>query len=99
MANIHFKTPHNLSHEDARLRVEEIAQDLKEKLETNYAWKGDSLLFRRKGASGSIDVSGDFIEFNIKLGMMLTPLKGKIERTIRDRIDGMLHTGGEGKTS
>ena len=87
MANIHIKQQHNLAHDEARKRVEEIAKDLKEKLNADYAWNGESLRFKRKGASGSIDLSNEFIELNIKLGMMLAPMKGKIESAIREKLD------------
>ena len=56
MSNIHIKRSHKLPRDVARARVEEIARDLKKKLDANYAWKGDSLQFKRTGASGSIDV-------------------------------------------
>ena len=91
MAIIHIKTKHHLSHEDAIARVEKIAQDLEKKLDAKYAWKGDALLFQRKGASGSIDVGKDTIEFKIKLGMMLAPIKGKIEKVIREKAHDVLH--------
>ena len=87
MANIHIKQQHTLAHDEARKRVEEIAKDLKDKLNADYAWKGESLRFKRTGASGSIDLSDEFIELNIKLGMMLAPMKGKIESAIREKLD------------
>lgn len=83
MANIHIKRSHTLSHEEARARVEEIAEDLKTKLDADYSWHGDSLRFHRAGASGSIDLGDGFIDLKIKLGMLLTPMKGKIESSIR----------------
>jgi putative polyhydroxyalkanoate system protein len=90
MANIHIKQRHHLAHDDARKRVEEIAQDLKRRLNADYSWKGDSLNFYRSGASGSIEVGEDSIEFKIKLGMMLAPMKGKIEEAIRQKIHTVL---------
>ncbi len=87
MANIHIKRQHHLAHDEARKRVEEIAMDLKKKLNADYAWKGDSLQFKRSGASGSIELGVDSIELNVKLGMMLAPMKGKIESAIREKLD------------
>ena len=86
MANIHIKQSHKLSHDEARARVEEIARDLKKKLDADYSWHGDSLQFKRAGASGSIDVGEDYIDLKIKLGMMLAPMKGKIESSIRKQM-------------
>ena len=86
MAKIHIKQAHALPREEARARVEEIARDLREQLDADYTWEGDSLRFKRSGASGSIDVSDDQIELNVTLGMLLSPLKGKIEDTVRKQM-------------
>ena len=87
MANIHIKRSHKLSPDKARARVEEIAEDLKTKLDAEYSWHGDSLRFHRSGASGSIDLGDGFIEIKIKLGMLLTPMKGPIESSIRKHMN------------
>ena len=86
MSNIHIKHKHALSSEEAHRRVEEIAKGLKEEYKMDYIWKGDRLLFKRSGAAGSLDLGQDFIELDIKLGMALAPLKGKIEKTIKKSI-------------
>lgn len=83
MSNIHIKHKHSLSHEETRQRVEELANDLKKSYKINYAWKGDRLHFRRSGATGYLELGDGFIELRIKLGLVLAPLKGKIEKTIR----------------
>ena len=97
MANIHIKQSHNLSHDEARARVEEIAEDLKAKLDADYCWEGDSLRFHRAGASGSIDLGKGFIDLKIKLGMLLTPMKGKIEDSIREKMHVALADTGDTK--
>jgi putative polyhydroxyalkanoate system protein len=91
MAKIHIKRRHALAHDEARQRLEEIASELKKKLKADYAWKGDSLQFKRSGASGRIDLSDQVIDINIKLGMVLAPMKGKIEATIKEKLDLALH--------
>ncbi len=86
MSKIHVKYKHSLDPEETRKRVEEIAKDLKKEYKMDYAWKGDRLLFRRSGAAGNLDLGDGFIELNIKLGTVLAPLKGKIEKTIKRYI-------------
>lgn len=86
MANIHLKHKHSLSPQEARKRVEEIAKGLKKEYKIDYVWKGDRLLFKRSGAAGNLDLGDGFIELDIKLGMALVPLKGKIEKTIKQNI-------------
>jgi len=90
MSKIHLKHHHNLPRDETRKRVESIAADLKREYKMDYSWDGDRVLFKRSGASGSVFVGEDFIELDIKLGMLLAPLKGKIEDTIRRDISAKL---------
>ena len=87
MAVIKVTRKHALGTKKARSRVEAIAKKLKEELDADYHWEGSTLQFRRKGASGQIDVKDKEVAIEIKLGMLLSPLKGKIEKTITDEID------------
>jgi len=89
MAIIHIKQRHELTHDEARKRIEKVAEDLKHKLNADYQWDGDSLRFKRSGASGSIDLSDDQIELKIKLGMLLAPMKPKIERYITENFQSI----------
>lgn len=97
MSKIHVKHKHALSPKETRNRVEEIAKDLKKEYKIDYAWKGDRLLFRRSGAAGNLDLGDGFIELDIKLGLVLAPLKGKIEQAIKQNIAAkMSGDSGEG---
>ena len=87
MAQIRMKQEHNLTRADARARVENVARDLKRKLNAEYQWKGDSLRFSRSGASGTINVGDDSIEVDVKLSMLLAPMKGKIEGAIKEQFE------------
>ena len=93
MATIHIKRKHHLAQEEAHQRLEEIARELKKKLNADYAWKGNSLRFKRSGAAGRIDLSDDYIEIRIKLSMVLAPMKSKIETTLKDKLDLALRGG------
>jgi putative polyhydroxyalkanoate system protein len=90
MASIHIKRQHNLGRDVARERVELVAKDLQDRLSAKWSWQGDSLRFERSGASGSVQVGDDFVEFKIKLGLLLSPLKGTIEQTIEQQVDKAL---------
>jgi putative polyhydroxyalkanoate system protein len=90
MANIHIKRTHNLGINNARTAVEKLAQTLKSELQADFKWSGDKLLFKRSGASGTIDVGSDYIDLDIRLGMALSLMKGKIEDTINTKLDSAL---------
>jgi putative polyhydroxyalkanoate system protein len=90
MPNIHLKHRHSLSKNETRKRVDAVARDLKKEYKMEYAWEGDSVRFKRSGASGLLALGEDFVEVDIKLGMLLAPLKGKIEDTLRRDIETKL---------
>lgn len=90
MAKISIHREHALGLETARIKVEDIAKQLKEKLDADYSWDGDTLNFKRAGASGHINVTDESMDLEIKLGLALTPLKGMIEKTILENLDQAL---------
>lgn len=90
MSTIKVKREHQLGADSARATVEKLAQKLKKDLDADYHWEGSTLKFARSGASGQIDVTDDTVEVEVKLGMLLRPLKGSIQKTIEDEIDQYL---------
>lgn len=90
MTDICIKRPHQIGREMARLKMEEVADTLKHKLEAECTWQGDTMCFKRSGASGSVDVGDDFLEFNVKLSLLLKPLKSTIENVINEELDKSL---------
>lgn len=90
MANINIRRQHHLGRDVARQKVEEIAKSLQSKLNAEWAWQGDQLTFQRSGASGSVEVGDDFVEFKVKLGLLLTPMKSSIESAIQEHVDQSL---------
>ncbi len=90
MATIHVKRQHDLDDTRVRQQVEKLAERLSEELSVDYEWDKDRLVFKRTGASGFINVGKNELEIQIKLSLLLTPLKGTIERTITDYLDERL---------
>ncbi|MGD2053644.1 MAG: polyhydroxyalkanoic acid system family protein [Gammaproteobacteria bacterium] len=87
MATIHIKKAHAVDHETVKQEVQNLADKLSKELSADYQWEGDRLVFKRKGASGHIDISETEVDIEIKLGMVLTPLKGAIEKTVTSYLD------------
>ena len=90
MATIHVSRAHRLEPERIRAEVENLAQNLARELSASYSWNGDRLDFKRSGASGFIDIHGDRLEIEIKLGKLLAPLKSTVEKKINDYLDRAL---------
>lgn len=90
MSHIHIERDHGLGIEQARDRIEAVAAELQEEIGLAWRWEDDLLILERAGASGSVSVEADRIVLDIRLGLLLTALKGKIEHSIEERIDGHL---------
>lgn len=90
MSDIHIKHHHSLKRNETRERVDQIARHLKRKYRVNYAWHGDQLRSRHKGSSVSVFLGEGCIELKIKLGLLFTPMKGRIERAIRKNLHSVI---------
>ena len=90
MADIQIKRSHKLGLDEARSAAEEIAESLKERLQTIYHWDGEHLRFKRSGANGYLHVTADIIEISISLGLMFKPLRTVIEGKVVEFLDKKL---------
>lgn len=90
MPTIRIRRSHHLPHDTVRAHVEELAEQLQQQLDASYHWEGDTLRFARSGASGFIEVKPDGVEVEVKLSMMLSPFKGKVEKAVTDYLDKSL---------
>ncbi len=87
MAVIKINREHTLGQEKACEKVEAIAQKLQEDLDAEYHWEGPALVFSRSGASGQITVGESDLKVEVKLGMLLSAMKGKVEQTLNEELD------------
>jgi putative polyhydroxyalkanoate system protein len=99
MSKIHIKRDHNLGLTRAKSEVTSLAESLKADLHADFQWNGNRLSFKRSGASGTIDVGEDFVELDIKLGMALALMKGKIETVINHKLDEAIGSTGQSSTA
>jgi putative polyhydroxyalkanoate system protein len=90
MATIHIRREHQLDHDTVKKEVQRIADKLSKDLSAKYNWEGDRLVFKRSGANGHIDLNQGEVDIEIKLGMVLTPMKGAIEKKLTDYLDERL---------
>ena len=97
MATISIGKKHHYSHKKAKEVADKIAKDLKQRFELAYAWDGDHVNFERPGVTGRMLVGKDRISLDVRLGFLLTPLKGAIEREIHAQLDKLIDEpkGGE----
>lgn len=89
MPTISVKRRHKLEHKKAKAAAQTIAKDLTKRFDLVCEWSGDKVSFERAGLSGYMHVGKSEIELNVQLSFLLTPLKGPIERAIRDELDAL----------
>jgi len=87
MATISVGKTHHLSHQKAKSVAERLAKDLEKRFGLAWSWEGDDVRFERPGVSGSMHVGKSTITLDVKLGLLLTPLKPAIEKEIHAQLD------------
>ena len=87
MATISIGKTHHLSQRQAKSVAERLAKDLEKRFDLAWSWEGDDVHFERPGVSGSMHVGKSKITLDVKLGLLLTPLKPAIEKEIHAQLD------------
>ena len=78
---------HDLGLAAARRLAESMAHRLQREHSGTFSWAGNELVFKRTGASGRVAVAKDTFEISVQLSLLLSPLRSRIEREIRDFCD------------
>ncbi len=87
MSNIHIRRTHQLGRQQARILAERMAVQLQERFCLAYRWEGDRLHFERSGVRGHMDIADDEICIRARLGLLLLPIKSKVESAIHRYVD------------
>jgi putative polyhydroxyalkanoate system protein len=87
LSEIVVRRHHDLGLARAKRLAETIARRLRDDYGGTYVWTGDCLQFERTGASGRITVAPHAVEVRVDIGFLLSPLRGRIEREIREFCD------------
>ncbi len=82
-----IKRKHSLGIEEARRRVDSVAEELGGKLRLTSRWEGDHLRVRGKGVSGRILVFEDSVEVHVHVGLAMMMLREPIRSAIESSID------------
>ncbi len=90
MSAIDVHRAHTLDKDHAREAAEALARDLSSQFDLDYQWEGDHLKFKRSGAKGHLNITGDDLHVHLELGMLLRPFKSKIEQEIHRQLDQIL---------
>jgi putative polyhydroxyalkanoate system protein len=95
MSQIRLRRKHKLGQQQARKTAEKLAKKLASEYKAKYRWIDDRLEFKSSGVSGQLNIKEDEVEVRMELGMMMRPLKSKIEQRLRAELDGILADAGK----
>ena len=87
MSSIVVRRTHRLDAATARRMAESIAERMQREFGGTFGWDGDTLRFSRRGASGQVDLGARDVTVHVDLGLLLRPLRSRIEREIHAYLD------------
>lgn len=87
MPVIKVERSHALGEEEATRRAKELIREFADRLKADVKWNGQDASFKGTGFTGSARVAADSIAVNVDLGMLLSPMKGKVETRLKAAID------------
>ncbi len=86
MASLHIEHPTSFNKDQIREKLGEVMGKIEEKFGLKGAWHGDEYTFTRSGVDGKAVINDGKVVVDIKLGLMLSALKGVIESEMRTKL-------------
>lgn len=95
MATIDVQRTHTLSLDEAKGRAEELAKSMQQKLDLEWHWDGDRIVFEAprgaaKGTKGTVQVTAKDVRVQIDLPLLLRMLKSTIESKVNEKLSQFL---------
>ncbi len=95
MATIDVRRNHALSKDEAKRRAEDLAKTMKQKLDLEWRWEGDRIVFEAprgtaKGTKGTVDVTDQDVRVQIELPLLMRMLKGTVESKVSEKLSQIL---------
>jgi putative polyhydroxyalkanoate system protein len=95
MATIDVRRSHSLAKDEAKKRAEDLARSMQQKLELEWRWEGDHIVFEAprgaaKGTKGTVEVTGSEVRVQIDLPFLLRMLRGTVEAKVHEKLGQLL---------
>ncbi|NMB73677.1 MAG: hypothetical protein GYA21_00950 [Myxococcales bacterium] len=87
MPKINMQKTHSLTTDQAREKVNQLAASLKDKYGLSGSWAGNRYEFKRTGVTGFVKLEEKKVSVEVDLSFVLSPLKGKVEEAVRQKLD------------
>ena len=82
-----IRREHTLGVEEAKRRVDQVAEELGGKLNLTSRWEGNDLRVDGRGVTGRIVVAADSVEVHVTVGLPMLMLREPIRVAIEESID------------
>jgi len=90
-----IRRSHELGLEEAKSRIDHVAETLGNQYSLTSSWNGDHVLVRGNGVNGRINVSHEHVEAEIHLGIPLVLMHHQIRSRIEEVMDDHFGQSGE----
>ncbi|MCL2447479.1 MAG: polyhydroxyalkanoic acid system family protein [Polyangiaceae bacterium] len=95
MATVDVRRNHDLPKDEAKRRAEDLANSMKQKLDLEWRWEGDRIVFEAptgvaKGTKGTVDVNDREVRVQIDLPLLMRMLKGTVESKVNEKLNQIL---------
>ncbi|MDG2289202.1 MAG: polyhydroxyalkanoic acid system family protein [Woeseiaceae bacterium] len=84
---MNIKRNHTLGLEEARKRIDGMADSLASKYGLHSSWDGDNLRITGSGVDGKITVAASSVDVKLKLGFALKIMENTVRTSIEDAMD------------
>lgn len=82
-----IRRSHTLGLEEARVRIDRIAETLGQRYSLTSTWRGDHVVVRGNGVNGRIVVAHEHVEAEIRLGLAFLLMERQIRSGIEEVMD------------
>ena len=87
---MYVRRQHDLGLDEARIRVQGVAESLQRQYSLSSDWHGNRLIFHGSGVNGYIEIDHQRIEVRVRLGLALKMMERVIRTEIERALDGHL---------
>lgn len=87
MSHICISRHHTMDREHVRSMTQELGEKLKSKFGGDYRWEGDMVHYKYSGVDAKVSFDESHLEVNVKLGLLMSALKGMIEAEVNKYLD------------
>jgi putative polyhydroxyalkanoate system protein len=91
MSDIKIERAHKLGKDEAKKRLLALEPKLKEKYGVSLDWQADgNAKVKGTGVSGNLELGADKLTLELKLGLLLKAMSGKIRGALEHQLDKAL---------